>query len=325
MSHRRVEISAPARLHFGLLSFGHSGQRQFGGVGVMLAGPRMRLAVESEPTGEFVVRYGRFARRIGELARRWSLHRLGRPMPRCRLALVEEIAPHVGLGSGTQLGLAVAKGLERFHGFDAAEPAGLAESVGRGLRSAVGTYGFFRGGLIAESGRLPGERLAPLEHRVELPAAWRFLLVRPDAPPGVSGDREQAIFNGIDPVPPGITDRLQNILQESLIPAAKSGDFEQFSQAIQAYGDFAGSCFAKWQYGTFANPQVAALVQFIRSVGTIGVGQSSWGPTVFALTRDEASAVELRQRISAAFPGQELRFDVSAADNEGARIVVSDP
>ena len=93
------------------------------------------------------------------------------------------------------------------------------------MRSAVGTYGFFRGGLIAESGRLPGDRLAPLEDRVELPAAWRFLLIRSDAPPGVSGEHEHAIFEEIDPVPREVTDELRRILASTMLPAAKLADF----------------------------------------------------------------------------------------------------
>ena len=52
-------------------------------------------------------------------------------------------------------------------------PAELAQSVGRGLRSAVGTYGFVHGGMIAERGKLPGEVISPLDARVVLPEDWR--------------------------------------------------------------------------------------------------------------------------------------------------------
>src|SRR5437867_3065524 len=57
--------------------------------------------------------------------------------------IVESTPPeHVGLGTGTQLGLAVAKTLAIAHGHSDWDAVELARRVGRGARSAVGVHGF---------------------------------------------------------------------------------------------------------------------------------------------------------------------------------------
>ncbi len=176
-----IEIRTPARIHLGMLSFGAPGVRSFGGVGVMLDRPgvvlRVRRANRIEARGPLAERALQFARAA---MKAWGLGNVG-----YGLEVVSVPASHAGLGSGTQLGLAVAAGLQ--HLFQraqpeqaGAEPAGaasthplespleaseqewvfdireaidLARVTGRGRRSCVGVYGFSRGGLIVEAGR----------------------------------------------------------------------------------------------------------------------------------------------------------------------------
>ena len=45
--------------------------------------------------------------------------------------------------------------------------------------------------------------------------------------------------------------------------------------------------FKPWQGGIYAHPRTAALVDLIRKRGVRGVGQSSWGPAVFAIDSEE--------------------------------------
>ena len=42
---RNVSVNAPTRLHFGLLAFGNQEGRNFGGVGLMLKKPRIKVKV----------------------------------------------------------------------------------------------------------------------------------------------------------------------------------------------------------------------------------------------------------------------------------------
>ena len=46
-SGNNVSVSAPTRLHFGLLAFGNQEGRNFGGVGLMLKKPRIKIKVKA--------------------------------------------------------------------------------------------------------------------------------------------------------------------------------------------------------------------------------------------------------------------------------------
>src|SRR5213076_1599219 len=99
--------------------------------------------------------------------------------PPCRIHISASIPEHAGLGSGTQVALSIAAGLSALCGLPSQTPQELALSVSRGLRSAVGTYGFVFGGLIVEQGKLSDEPISPLDCRIDLPDDWRFVLLRP--------------------------------------------------------------------------------------------------------------------------------------------------
>src|SRR5688572_469777 len=119
---RVVHVTAPSRLHFGLWSLGEGEQRAFGGVGAMIEQPALVLSVLSAEQLEAV---GGGAERAMSFARRWAeFHR--RAPPACRIEIHEAIPEHVGLGSGTQLGLAVAAGLNAYCGLPSQTPQELA-------------------------------------------------------------------------------------------------------------------------------------------------------------------------------------------------------
>ena len=169
-----VEVATPSRLHFGMFSFGQPAMPQFGGVGVMIDRPGLQLRID--PAERFAT-CGPMAsaRRSGRRtsARRWQLPEL----PACRLEIVTAPPEHAGLGTGTQLELAVTAGLNAFRGRPPLNAQELAAASGRGARSAIGTYGFLHGGLLVERGKPSEKFLSPLERRVELPGDWRFVLV----------------------------------------------------------------------------------------------------------------------------------------------------
>ncbi len=337
-----IRVAAPSRLHFGMLapvaretasvretgapgvagetaSEGDteaSGLREFGGVGVMIdGGPRLKIARASEFAAT-----GPLSDRAAEFVRRWASFYGEDRLPPVRIAIHAAPPQHVGLGVGTQLALAVAGGLNAF--FDRPQPlaAELAASVGRAERSAVGTYGFLMGGLIVERGKLPDERIAPLDCRLDLPERWRFLLVRPERETGLCGQREKEAFARLPQVSPAVTDQLTAELRERMLPAAAQGRFDELSESAYQFGRLAGSCFAAHQGGPYNGPLLAEIVEAIRSMGVAGVGQSSWGPTVFALLPDASGYERLASGLSERFRSEPLHVSLAAPDNRGARI-----
>lgn len=317
MSAPVVEVHAPSRLHFGMFSFAQPGVRQFGGVGAMVGQGTLRLRIE--PAEQFVVE-GPLAERVRTTAERFARARGEAELPACRVQVVAAPEEHVGLGVGTQLALSVSAGLNSFLGGDPLDAESLAALSGRGARSAIGTYGFTLGGLLVERGKLADETLSPLECRVEFPAAWRFVLVRPGNQRGLSGEDEQVAFRDLPPVPRETTERLWQEVREELMPAARAPEFERFGESLYRFGYEAGSCFAARQGGPFAGSRIEELVAAIRELGVRGVGQTSWGPTVFALLEDQAATEVFQVRLANWLPADD-KIVIVAPNNEGASIV----
>lgn len=308
-------LRAPSRLHFGLLSWGRMG-RQFGGVGVMIERPGIELAARSS---DRFVAHGPCADRVEQFARLWAAHHERDELPAMHVTVRQAPPEHVGLGVGTQLGLAVAELLARWSNLPRPSAAELAASVRRGQRSAIGSHGFRLGGLIYERGKESHERLAPLGERVELPAAWRFVLIRPSDARGLHGVKESSAFASLPAVDPAVSQKLRDIAERQLLPAARDAQFEAFCQAVFEYGWRAGMCFAAEQGGPFNGPVVTRLVEQLRRWGVTGVGQSSWGPTVFALMPDRANAEDLVARLQSSADSPWIT-EISPVDNRGAQV-----
>jgi beta-ribofuranosylaminobenzene 5'-phosphate synthase len=229
-------------------------------------------------------------------------------------------AAHSGLGSGTQVSLATAAAIYALAGIQLPSPRQLAIETGRGLRSAIGCHGFYEGGLLFEGGKGEAEPLSELQCRVDLPDAWRFVLVRPQKLTGIAGSAEGRLF---DLAPDHDVDHersMSNLARDTIIPAAFVADFERFSAGIFRYGCLAGESFAFAQGDIFSSPETRLHVEDLRRRGVVGVGQSSWGPTVFALAKDLAEAERLAGDLRESSVYDDCEVWVSAARNRGAEI-----
>jgi beta-RFAP synthase len=331
-----LTIEAPSRLHLGMFAIGEAGtrrpagtdrrlvagagsRRQFGGVGLMVTEPRLRVILR--PAAAFACE-GLHAERAERIARQVAGRWLGGHLPSCVLAVQSAPREHVGLGLGTQLSLAVGVALTRFSGMgDPPSPIELAVELGRARRSSVGTHGFVHGGLIVEAGHARGEPLGPLVARAELPESWRVVIIIPCGPDGLSGSREVDAFGGLPPVPPPVTDCLSAEVLLEMLPAARGKDFDEFAQSVSRFGQKAGVCFAEAQGGPYS-PEAAPLVARLRELGAIGVGQSSWGPGVFALAADAEAGDELRRRLVNEPLAAGADVIISQPDNRGAVIAL---
>ncbi len=312
-----ISVSAPTRLHFGLLAFGNQEGRNFGGVGLMLKKPRIKVKATASETFSTT---GVHAERLTEFAQMWQDYTKAESLPNCTLQVTKAPPQHVGLGLGTQLGLSTAEALQWFttnSGFSAMERAIV---VNRAARSAVGTYGFEFGGLIVERGRLPSERISPLECRMEFPTKWRIALIRPEIGSGLSGESESKAFTDIPPVSQRTTDTLLDIIQSQLLPGLTAQDFNQVTDAIESYGRLAGSCFEAVQGGPYNGRLLNNRVAWLKQLGARGVGQSSWGPTLFCFFDSKEAAKDFKRNLPDDGSGQRLLVDIVKPDNQGAVV-----
>ena len=97
-------IQTGSRLHLGLLTLpGESMHRRFGGVGLMIDSPG--VVVHAEPATQWIVE-GSHHERVSEIIAH-LVAGLGPQEP--RRVVADAPREHVGLGTGTQLALAVAR------------------------------------------------------------------------------------------------------------------------------------------------------------------------------------------------------------------------
>jgi beta-ribofuranosylaminobenzene 5'-phosphate synthase len=316
---RIVRIEAPARLHFGMLDLRGSLGRRFGGIGAGVFEPSLVLEIER---AQRVEAEGAEANRAAEFAKRYlESQRMGEGV---RILIRHAIPEHAGLGSGTQLALAVARGIAEL--YDRPSDAGtLAAAVGRARRSAIGTWLFEGGGFIVEGGRREdGDRIAPLLARLSIPESWRCVVAVPSTASNVSGESELQAFRELPLPPQSDVERVAHLVVMSLLPALVESDLETFGRALSTIQRINGEWFAPAQGGPFASGASTELISKMSEWGAAGVGQSSWGPAVYGITDGDARAAELASKVRATLNGRGTVY-VNQFARSGARVSVLDP
>jgi beta-ribofuranosylaminobenzene 5'-phosphate synthase len=236
---------------------------------------------------------------------------------------IDQVVPaHAGLGSGTQLALAVAAGLRRLHGLPLDMP-GDALALGRGARSGIGIGLFDAGGLVVDGGHGATTAVAPIVSRLAFPEAWRVIVVLDPARQGVSGVDEHGAFAALAAFPAVDAAQLCALVLMRALPAVVEGDCAAFGAAITELQARLGDYFAPVQGGSrFTSPDVAAVVAALDAEGAFGAGQSSWGPTGFAFAPSQGLAdrlVEIGRQHPA---GQGLDILACKGLNHGADIKI---
>ena len=261
----RIFVEAPARLHFGVLDLRGRLGRHFGGLGAAIPSPSLLL--EAAPAASLTVE-GPDADRAAEFARRFlAFHRLPEAG---RIVIHQAIPSHAGLGSGTQLGLAVARALAELHGL----PTGaveLARAVARGKRSAIGTWTFAFGGFIVEGGRrLGSQEIAPLLARFAVPESWRCVVAVPPGPRGLSGEAEASAFEQLPSPADREVEQVSHLVLMQLLPALVEADLPSFGEALSAVQRITGAWFAGPAGGVFAPGPTERLVADMAAWGAAG-------------------------------------------------------
>ena len=330
-----VRVSAGARLHFGFCNLSLSHERLYGALGLALAEPR--VVVEAVPADAVSV-----AMESGASPEADAVRADVREYATVAADLLDvagasvtvhaALPRHAGLGSGTQLAAATLTAVARAHD---REPRvrERAPGLGRGGRSGVGVAAFESGGFVLDAGhptaRFTTDRppdgewtVPPVAARHRVPADWRFLLVRPAAEPGRSGDAEDAAMRAaVERADSEIADRIAGIVTRRVLPAAATGRAEAFGAAVAAVGRLNGAWYADEQGGVYRPPVGDVVASLSSSTAVFGTGQSSWGPTVYGVTdADRADAAAAAGERALAAAGVDGDVSVVRAANEGARV-----
>lgn len=311
-----VRVTAAARLHFGFLDPSGRGPRPFGSFGLSLDQPRTRLMLERAPafqvTGPELERAEHYLKSIAAscgVTHTYALH------------VDEAIPPHAGLGSGTQLALAVGSAFAALEGLDLT-PQEIATRLSRGSRSGIGIGTFTFGGTVLDAGPYRGA-MPEIIARVSFPEAWRAILIFDPEARGFAGDSETAAFEALPDFPESEAEALYRRILQSALPALAKSDFTAFCAEVGHLQEVMGAYFAPLQGGPYVSPGVSDALAWLANQGVTGLGQSSWGPTGFAfVSSEEASETLLAGLRSNARTGG-LHFRLARGRNEGAVIEIN--
>ena len=311
-----VTVTVPARLHLGFLDLNGGLGRRFGSIGLAINGLKTSITFNAAsqlrvtgPENERVRGYLQVMQRALDIENT------------CHVRIDEVVPAHAGLGSGTQIALAVAAGVRRFHGLPL-DVRGDAIRLERGARSGVGIGLFDHGGLVVDGGRGPLTTAAPVVSRMPFPEQWRILVVLDPHRQGVHGPDEREVFSKLAPSSDGQAAHLCRLVLMKALPALAECDIAGFGSAIKEMQMLLGDYFATIQGGSrFSSPDVAAALAALEDEGAYGIGQSSWGPTGFAFAPSAEEANRLVESICRDPRCRDLDIRTVAGLNRGAHIV----
>ena len=311
-----VTVTVPARLHLGFLDLNGGLGRRFGSIGLAINGLKTSITFNAAsqlrvtgPENERVRGYLQAMQRVLDIENT------------CHVRIDEVVPAHAGLGSGTQIALAVAAGVRRFHGLPL-DVRGDAIRLERGARSGVGIGLFDHGGLVVDGGRGPLTTAAPVVSRMPFPEQWRILVVLDPHRQGVHGPDEREVFSKLAPSSDGQAAHLCRLVLMKALPALAERDIAGFGSAINEMQVLLGDYFAAIQGGSrFSSPDVAAALAALEDEGAYGIGQSSWGPTGFAFAPSAEEANRLVESIYRHPRCRDLDIRTVAGLNRGAHIV----
>jgi beta-ribofuranosylaminobenzene 5'-phosphate synthase len=284
-------VRAPGRLHLGFLDPSGTLGRHFGSLGLTIEGFETELEIGAVKAGSRADELSADNPAAhAELERSASFLQRLRAQSGCvaplALRLRRVMPAHAGLGSGTQLALAIGRAFALWHGLDVSTPL-LAQWLGRGQRSGVGIAGFDQGGLLLDGGPSADGAPALLLSRLSLPPAWRIVVATDEHCRGLSGAAERQAIASLPPLPQAMAADICHQVLMRVLPGAAAAEFAPFAQGINRVQGLVGAHFAPAQGGSaWTSAAVGALMEWLRQLaGDSGaaIGQSSWGPTGFAI------------------------------------------
>jgi beta-ribofuranosylaminobenzene 5'-phosphate synthase len=315
-----VTVRAPARLHLGFLDMNGGLGRRFGSLGLAIDAYETRLTVtraaKMRVEGAEAERAERVLAKLASAIGGEKAYEIS----------VEHVIPaHVGLGSGTQLALAIAAALHHLEGRsgDLSQYASLTD---RGARSGAGTGLFATGGFVVDAGRGESTRVPPIVARAAFPEDWRIILVTDPSKRGVSGVAEIDAFAALQQFPAAHAGEICRRVLMQVLPSLAENDIGSFGAGISAIQAIVGGYFAPVQGGSrFRSRAVEALLASLAAAGATGIGQTSWGPTGFAFAADAAAAQKLVTEAGTEAAAMRLDIRVCKALNRGAMIEENTP
>lgn len=286
-------VKANARLHLGQLDLNGSCGRIYGGLGLAIDRPYLEVSGQPAQGLEVFGRAGadREVGRAEKIARTYLDHY---QLPGAKIVLEKTLPRHSGLGSGTQLALAIGFVLTRLYGLSPSTTELASITDREGSRSGIGVAVFDQGGFIVDGGRKvveadsasPLYEVPPITVRLPFPENWRIIVAVPEAAFKIFGQTEIDAFRSLPPMSEAVSGHITRQVLMQVLPSLVDRDIVRFGQGVSRIQQELGAYFAPVQKGPYSSDKGAEVAAFFQTEKVCGSGQSSWGPTVYGFVEE---------------------------------------
>lgn len=303
-----VRIKCYCRINLGLIDLSEKPHRIDGSHGMYTNLVMGQVTIQSSSMNRVVINSS-YPERYHEVIERCK-RIVGSKFNKFSVLVENFIGRHNGLGSGTQLSMAIVEAFNKEFNLELSldDKAYLA---GSGGTSSVGVFCFDRGGYIFDAGRLypkekssrgPSEnyrfhKLSTLLTRLELPK-WYVCILIPKTSTIVFDELETSLFEKHLPIPDDEVNMLCKLILMGIMPAIVAHDFSSFCFSIEQSMKIGFRSREILTYGSTIKEQMQELKQ----AGFQGVGMSSFGPTIFGFsankTTEKVAVDKLKKRTS---------------------------
>jgi beta-ribofuranosylaminobenzene 5'-phosphate synthase len=329
-----LKITTPCRIHLSLIDENGYTGRVDGGIGLMLDRPNIVFEA-SNSAKEFKIEAHKYYREsievINEIASK-VFKRYNISNKNFHFNLKRYFPSHVGLGSKTQLSLAIATAITKLKSITHLTNEDITKLVERGGTSGIGWRGFNTGGFILDGGHDFGqgkekETFLPSSasisanpaltiFRYNIPEHWRFVLVIPNVKKGAFGDEEISVFQNYAPIPRNEVNEVSHQVIMKILPGIIKADLECFGEGLKRIQSIG---FKKIEIG-LQHDKVKELIKFFDDYGLKAYGMSSFGPSVVGIVESDLEAETLLREIQKNQKNVGGHIYICKPNNTGAKI-----
>ncbi|MCP4763716.1 MAG: hypothetical protein GY870_18235 [archaeon] len=329
----KIRITTPCRLHLSLIDENGYTGRVDGGIGLMLDHPNV-IFEASNSADEFQIECNHYYREsidvINEKASKiFKLFRISNR--NFHFNLLQYFPSHVGLGSKTQLSLAIGTAISVLKNIEIPIEE-ITKMVQRGGTSGIGWRGFEKGGFILDAGHdfgkgkeketfLPSSASTTADPaltllRYPIPENWRFVLVIPNVKKGAYGDQEVNIFQKYAPIPKEKVNEVSHQILMKIIPGILKNNLAYFGEGLKRIQSIG---FKKIEIN-MQDDVVKNLLNFFDENGVKAYGMSSFGPSVVGIVESDSEAEKLRDAVKEYLKPDGEHLYICKPNNTGAKI-----
>jgi len=334
----KYRITTPCRIHLSLIDENGYTGRVDGGIGLMLDRPNV-IFEASNRAEEFQIEAHKYYREsievINEQASKvFKAYNINNK--NFHFNLKRYFPTHVGLGSKTQLSLAIAVAITKLKDIENVSIKDLTKLVNRGGTSGIGWRGFEKGGFIVDAGHefgkgkeketfLPSSASKSADPaltilRYQIPEHWRFVLVIPNVKKGAYGDEEVSIFQRHAPIPREEVNEVSHQILMKLVPAVIRKDLVSFGEGLKRIQSIG---FKKIEI-SLQHEIVKDVLTFFENYGIKAYGMSSFGPSVVGIVESDDEANDLLKAAQRRINDIGGHIYLCKPNNHGAKIEIID-